>query len=398
VNLEQLDELLHRYTEAEQRIAGTLVELEARPTYKLIMSGPQRGATGARLQAAIASVPELWRAFDSLRDVLARARTVRGTGRRVTDDEREHLEVLLAGPSILVDVEQLPVEQRTLLGATEKQTWLSPEQLLAQMSATFDTVAEGVAAVEQVWRDIVPRLDAANGALTQLDQTATGLGATDEPSLATLRDAIGAVERTLAEDPLGLGANATAQLDAAVAIAQARVHELATGQSSLEQDLERATALLGELRRLRAEVHAAAGETAAKFTACRVVEAPAAALLDGPDGIGSDLDEVRSLRAAWQRQRRRLDAWFARAEPLAEQLRRDLVTTRAPLERRDELRGLLAAYRAKAGDTGVAEDERIAALSRAAHQQLHTAPTDLPRAEELVQALAAALRQSGADR
>ncbi|HEV8296604.1 MAG TPA: hypothetical protein VGQ20_04905, partial [Acidimicrobiales bacterium] len=69
---------------------------------------------------------------------------------------------------------------------------------------------------------------------------------------------------------------------------------------------------------------------------------------------------------------------------------------RAPLARRDELRGLLASYRAKAGDVGVAEDPRIAALTRAAHQQLHTAPTDLARAEQLIAELAVALRRPGA--
>ena len=391
MNLEQLDDLLRRYSEAEQKIAATLVDLEAQPTYKLVTSARLRGTTGARLQAALESVPELWRAFSTLREVLDKARTIRGQRRGLADDERQRLETLLASPSILISVEQLPLEQRSLLGPTEKETRITPEQLIAQMSATFAIVSEGVGAVERAWREFVPRIDAATTALARLEQTAIDHDAADEPSLDSLRDTLHDVETTLAEDPLGMDTNSTARLDAAVAIAEERVGELARARSSLDDDLDRAGKLLDDLRRLRAESAAVVAESTVKIADYQPVDLIPAELIDGTDGLATQLDEIRALTSSWRDRRRRLDAWLARAEPLSADSTRGLATNRTPLQRRGELRGLLDAYRSKAADLGAIEDEDVAALIRAADQELHTAPTSLARAEQLVKQLSAVL-------
>ena len=391
MNLEQLDDLLRRYSEAEQKIAATLVDLEAQPTYKLVTSARLRGTTGARLQAAIESVPELWRAFSTLREVLDKARTIRGQRRNLADDERQRLETLLASPSILISVEQLPLEQRSLLGPTEKETRITPEQLIAQMSATFATVSEGVGAVERAWREIVPRIDAATSALARLEQTALDHGAAGEPSLDSLRDTLQDIETNLAEDPLGMDTNSTARLDAAVAIAEERVGGLARARASLDDDLIRAGALVDDLRRLRAESAAVVAESAVKIADYHPVDVVPADLIEGTDGLAAELDDVRALTSNWRERRRRLDAWLARAEPLCADSTRALASNRAPLQRRGELRGLLDAYRSKAADLGAIEDEEVAALVRAADQELHTAPTSLARAEQLVTQLSAVL-------
>ena len=397
MNLEQLDELLRRYSEAEQKIAATLVDLDAQPTYKLVTNGRLRGTTAAQLQDAINSVPELWRAFSTLRELLDNARTIRGQRRGLADGERARLETLLASPSILVSVEQLPLEQRSLLGPTEKETRITPEQLLTQMSTTFKTVSEGIGAVERTWREIVPRVDTATAALARLEQIAAVHDAADEPSLDSLRDTIQSVETTLAEDPLGIDTNLTARLDAAVAIAEERVGELARAQASLDDDIERAGALLADLRRRDAESTAVAAESAVKISEYRPVEVLPAGVVDGTDGLAADLDDIRALTSSWRERRRRLDAWLARAEPLEAESARGLAANRAPLQRRNELRGLLDAYRAKAADLGVVEDEEIAALVRAAHQELHTAPTSLARAEQLVTQLGVVLTRRPKD-
>jgi hypothetical protein len=391
VNLEQLDELLRRYSEAEQKIAATLVDLEAQPTYKLVTSAQLKGTTATRLQAALASVPELWRAFSSLRDVLDEARTIRGQRRSLSDGERQRLETVLASPSILISVEQLPLEQRSLLGPTEKETRITPEQLIAQMSAIFTTVTEGVGAVERAWRDIVPRIDTATTALARLEQTAKDHDAAGEPALDSLRDTLQEIETTLAEDPLGMDANATARLDAAVAIAEQRVGDLSRARGSLDDDLARASGLLTDLRKRRTESAAVVAESAVKVADYHPIDVISAELIDGPDGLASELERIRASTSSWRERRRQLDAWLARAEPLSAECARALAANRAPLQRRNELRGLLDAYRAKAADTGVVEDEEIAALVRAADQELHTAPTSLARAEQLVTQLSAAL-------
>ena len=67
------------------------------------------------------------------------------------------------------------------------------------------------------------------------------------------------------------------------------------------------------------------------------------------------------------------------------------------LGRRDELRGLLGAYKAKAGRLGAAEDDDLAARYDQAHELLWTAPCDLAAAAAAVtgyqQAILAAERR-----
>ena len=56
----------------------------------------------------------------------------------------------------------------------------------------------------------------------------------------------------------------------------------------------------------------------------------------------------------------------------------------AALDKRDELRGLLRAYKAKAARLGAAEDEDLAGRYEQAYRLLWTAPCDLPAAEAAV--------------
>jgi len=55
-----------------------------------------------------------------------------------------------------------------------------------------------------------------------------------------------------------------------------------------------------------------------------------------------------------------------------------------PIDQRNELRGRLDAYRAKANRLGLLEDSRLCELYDHAHRELYSAPTDLTAAEELV--------------
>ena len=60
------------------------------------------------------------------------------------------------------------------------------------------------------------------------------------------------------------------------------------------------------------------------------------------------------------------------------------MANRAPLATRNELRGRLDAYRAKAYRLGLLENPALAALYARAQEVLFTAPTDLAAADELV--------------
>jgi hypothetical protein len=108
----------------------------------------------------------------------------------------------------------------------------------------------------------------------------------------------------------------------------------------------------------------------------------------------ADVDEL-ALAAApdW----RRLTALFSTVDDqvsaagdLAERLRG---IAAGLLERRDELRGRLSAYRAKAVARGHAEQDALTALYETAYQALYTAPSDLRAATRAVHAYVGALAQ-----
>jgi len=89
-----------------------------------------------------------------------------------------------------------------------------------------------------------------------------------------------------------------------------------------------------------------------------------------------------------------LDQWLELAEALVAQLAQAEKRNQAPLDRRNELRGLLSAYRAKAAAVGLIEQADLSDLADEAHNELFTAPTDLTRAESLVNQLGAAMQTS----
>ena len=64
----------------------------------------------------------------------------------------------------------------------------------------------------------------------------------------------------------------------------------------------------------------------------------------------------------------------------------------APLQEREDLRGLLGSYRHRAAAHGLAEDAALEDRFRAAHDVLWTAPCDLPAARRLVAAYQRAVR------
>jgi hypothetical protein len=81
------------------------------------------------------------------------------------------------------------------------------------------------------------------------------------------------------------------------------------------------------------------------------------------------------------------DGWSANA--------RDVVAAnRRPLARRNELRGLLESYRAKAAALGRAEDPELDELHRSAREVLWSAPCDLEAADLRVRRYVEAITHS----
>ena len=111
--------------------------------------------------------------------------------------------------------------------------------------------------------------------------------------------------------------------------------------------------------------------------------------------LGARIDELAKVHARgdWRRladDATALDAAITRAVTRAG----DLVTAATGLvARRDELRGRLEAYRAKAAGHRLDEHDTLAPLHTAARDLLYTAPCDLPAATKAVFAYQRALTE-----
>jgi hypothetical protein len=122
-------------------------------------------------------------------------------------------------------------------------------------------------------------------------------------------------------------------------------------------------------------------------TVWRAAAARVSALPPPPPDIGepplAGLDAL-AARGQWSRlaaELERCEADLAASGAKTADLRQ---AAEAALGKRDELRGLLRAYKAKAARLGAAEDDDLAGRHEQAYQLLWTAPCDLPAAEAAV--------------
>jgi hypothetical protein len=112
---------------------------------------------------------------------------------------------------------------------------------------------------------------------------------------------------------------------------------------------------------------------------------------DPPSAASSDA-------ASWAAARGALDTYAARIDRCGRALDEAQRAYGAPLDARDELRGLLGAYRTRAARSGLAEDATLATAYEAARDVLWTAPCDLTLARRRVEEYQHAVRVAvGAD-
>ena len=174
------------------------------------------------------------------------------------------------------------------------------------------------------------------------------------------------------------------------------VNALDTEVTGLERDLIKETALrtstahlLAKLQLRYAELEARAATVNALAERCRsrITDPPRLAVPDvtalgePPESLTGDA----STAAEWAAARGELDEYARRIERCAAALDEAEARYGAPLAVREDLRGLLGAYRTRVGRSGLAEDVPLTDAYRAARDVLWTAPCDLREARELVE-------------
>ncbi len=375
MTLDEIDRTLARFHEAAERMTANLVELDSDPNRKLLDKASSTGVTADRWAPAAEALTQLWQWFSQFKDLLARADQLRG------NKKLSELSELLGGQSIELSRDQVPLAERGLFGPSETSIHCSPDDLLNRMSDAFDKAKAVISATGQVWAALLPRLEQTQSELTRVEQLAAGLGENHLPELQPVRGGLKRIADTLASDPLALESRAVDPFDTTLAAIRSELEGIAEIRDRFPARLDEARGLLADLDaavRESAEAHA---DAVLKIASPAV---PAAARLD--PSFGRHLDEIARLaaRSEWRAVRAELDEWTTRARELLAHAQRSVTENRAAIEARNELRGRLDGYRAKANHLGRLENATLEALYQQAHDMLYTAPTDLTAAADLV--------------
>lgn len=393
---------LAHYRGVVEQWSSSLFELDEHATYRLLAAGDMYGVTGDRANRVVASSPVLWswlgllRARVELIDDLVEASTV------FTNNATE-IDLMLTGRNITVSRLGLNNDVLTSVRSyvdtegTANDVETNCDGLIELFRAVYNPVRAVVADVDAVWRDLIPRVEAATTTLDRANALCARLSTTvPEVRLATQR--LEAVRASVSDDPLSLSENVGRDLDALVAAAARAAGALERSHGSLSEDLANADQVIAELRVLRARAAAAYSEAQAKvIPEDRLVRVPSTAVIDGQNGLAHksrQFDAFADSSTDWRQARALVDAWTASASRLREQLERALSVNAAPLVQRSDMRALLRAYRVKAEMlTGLPDD--VADIGQQAYDELYTAPTDLVKARKLVDRFAAELTAYG---
>jgi hypothetical protein len=379
MTLADIDVAIDRLRAAVERVGANLVEVERDPHCRLLEAATLRGETATRWLGARNALADLFEGYARMTvyvdDVTELRRQVSFDPRRVPE-----LEAMLGGPAIELSSAPVGIDERGLFDGSRKVTRCTANELLARMADDFEVAKTVVFGVAQAWDGLVPQVAAAREVLARAETNAAGLG--DEWSeLASVRRQLDVLGELIAEDPLAVDAGVVDELDAsAVSIAR----EIERVNALRGQFLDRVAACRAELDALAAAGRSGTDlqrEAAAKIATPQHAD-PAIQVAE----LGAHLDRVIGLAngAQWRAAERELDAWESAYADARVHAERADVDARSALAYRDELRGRLDAYSAKAAGFGLMEDARLSRLFDAAQHALYTAPTDLEHAEALV--------------
>jgi hypothetical protein len=387
--LEYLDKVLAYHEAALASVELNLVDLENDPTYALVKAASFRGATAQKVDGALRGLAEIWQQAAIYRKAVTAARAQRDDLGMFPASRLPALDYTLRGRSILLTANDVPVLQRSLTGRARNQREISLEDLLAQMTATFATGRDAVAAVEAAWSGLLPRWSKLRERADRTFAQAGGLGLDHDASMVHVRSLLGNVGDQFNSDPLGASQQVDA-LEVALAPFERRVAALSTQRATIQVRLRAANDNIHTLRSTIAE-GARARERTFELILCdpaTLLEPLDASGLDHPpNGLAPWLLRLVELthEGQWDDCSAGLDHWEKMLATWERAAAKVLAINRAPVAQRDELRGLLEAVSAKASHVGFAEEPVLSRLAHDARGLLYQAPCDVALAAELVQ-------------
>jgi hypothetical protein len=366
-------------------IQANLLELDSSFGKQLLAGAELTGDTRRRWDATAATLATLWQVFSAYSAVVDQA--AEAAARHLGPRELAAISGLLTGRSVQLASGPAPLAGRDLADPGREDLTLATA--VARMRGAFTSVTEVVSAAEHVWTEVAGRLDAVGAELARVTPLAATLG--DEALTGNLTAAQGNLARlrdTLNSDPLALWQpGGTVDTSGADRLAErvnadaSRVDELVRLRDEAHQRVAAVAAAMAAARSAREDAAAAWQRATAKIAAGALPPPPAdlADLSGRLDGLGPMLAAGR-----WTRLGSELDLLDRELATVTAGFREAERAVVAAMAKRDELRGLLGAYKAKAARLGAAEDADLAERYDRARDLLWTAPCDLAAAEAAV--------------
>ena len=378
---EAVDAELKRLGEDAARVSEALLELADNSGYKLLDSAPLTGVTAQRWQRAAGRIAALWDNYTAFQDVLNRAAEIRGRRPKLRTEELNAIADLLRGKSITLSTKAVALSERTLLGpstVTEKATLA---ETLNLMNSDFQLAADFVTAADGAWNrlfeqadPVQARLKAVIAAVREIDDRALGT------TVAGIGDAYTKLRREVFADPIGMAAPNSGFPGRLARIREEleTVAAAVSGAADLRADFERHAGQLSLLIDRIADVEdaqRAAGTEARDKILVGALPAPTNQVPALRARLAA-LSELRE-RGLWRRLSEEVAALEAALDDAQAAASRVHQAIAGLIERREELRGRLAAYRVRAARSGAAESPRLEALYGQARELLWSKPCDL---------------------
>jgi hypothetical protein len=366
-------------------IQANLLDLDGSFGKRMLAGAALTGESKRRWDAAAADLAALWEVFTAYAAVVDRAAELLARARRPSGRELAQITTMLNGTSVEL-TRTVPLARRNLTETGRSDLTLAAA--VREMKSAFARVADVVAAAENVWNETADVLSEIDAKLAAAKQQVADLGDDEVTSaLAAAGDELGHLREVLNSDPLALwqggqvDSTRLGRLREQASAAAARAADLARLRADSQRRIAAAAAAVAAATAAWQDATAARDRAAAKIAAADLPPPPAEAA-----GLDVRLAALDKLKAAgrWARLAAELDTIEAEA-PAATQRYRDAQRAAAALlGRRDELRGLLDAYQAKAARLGAAEDTELTKLYGQARDVLWTAPCDLAAAAAAV--------------
>lgn len=382
---ERVEQALQRLRAEQDTISSALLDLENHHGHQLLDGAELTGVTERRWAATRGRIGSLWQMFDLYRRTLARVEELHARRPRPGHAELAELTHLITGAAAELAGEEIPLRDRSLLGPARASEWLTLDELVTRMNGVYAEVTEVVAAADAAWSELLPRLGRTEKAVREAEELLRSLepAGTGHDRTSRIGRELAKVRASVLTDPLSLvrdGAVDTTAIDRLEA-------ELATFRDELTAAAGIQAEFAGQAKDIgRVVERVEAAQTEAFQARERVL-----ARIDSPalppirNLAGPLRDRLVSLgelhrQGRWLDLAKRTAGLKRSAADALDQISATLGAITAPLHRRDELRGRLEAYGAKAAQLGYGEDTNLARLHQQAHDLLWRAPCDLRQA------------------